>query len=733
MKIRNALLCGLATIIILNHESAWAQAPTQSLPEAGSSSTPVAAEQLPGTADIIVTAQRRNERSVDVPISITSVSAERLTESGVRSTFDLQNIVPNFRVDSNGGWVQPTVRGVGNAIAGAGVNPAVATYIDGYYQASSYSTNQELVGLESVQVLKGPQGTLFGRNATGGAIVLTTRKPSFTPVVEGKLGYARYDEMRGQVYASTGLSDTVAASISAFYRQSDGYYTNIANGDDEVGRLKKWSVHGKLLFQPSDDFSATLGYEHYSDLDNGNVAYSPYNGLTNGQIGIIPPQGYIVPTKRGDVSFNIPTFFRGNLDWGYLTLRYKPSDMIAVTSYTQYQSEKYEFKLDLDMTNADTFGLNTQFPSQTFTQELNISSDDPASKLKWTLGGYYYWNRSENRDVSVIGAGFGVPGGAQLNYLSARLDAKAWALFADATYEAISHLFITVGGRYSKEDQTGYGSLNVVSPRLTGTKKVSFKSFTPRANIRYEINPDANVYASYSKGFKAGGINANDVSGLPTLPTFKPEKVDSYELGAKYAHRGVRVDGAIYYIRYSDQQVASYQGIAVTTLNAAKSEIYGAEFAISADLTSNFNAGVSLAYNHGEYLEYPNAPQDSTIPLPPIDLGGRTMARSPRFTGTFYGNYKIPIGAGRLDLNASLYHTSRFNFDPAGVTSQKAYELLSTRATYTFADDRFSVAAYVNNVTDTKYRSVVWAYAGVGVPQLYGQPRTWGAELGFKF
>lgn len=732
MNVRNVLLCSLAPITIFASESAWAQAVQ---PSSGAT-TPDSAFSAVDTADgddIVVTAQRRSERGTSVPISIVNVSAERLAESGIRSTYDLQNAVPNFRVDSNGGWVQPTVRGVGNAIAGAGVNPAVATYIDGYYQASSYSTNQELVGLDSVQVLKGPQGTLFGRNATGGAIVLTTRKPSFDTVVEGKVGYARYDEMRGELYASTGLSDTLAASVSAFFRQSDGYYTNIANGDDEVGRLKKWSVHTKLLFKPSDDFSATLGYQHYDDLDNGNVAYSPYNGLTNGQFGIIPAPGYIVPSRRGEVSSNVPTFFRGNLDWGYLTLRYDASDTISVTSYTQYQSEKYEFKLDLDMTNSDAFGLNTKFPSQTFTQELNISSDDPDSNVKWTLGAYYYWNRSENRDVSVIGAGFGVPAGTQLNFLSARLDARAGAVFADATYEAVPKLFFTVGGRYSWEDQKGIGTLNLVTPRPTGTQKASFNSFTPRVNVRYEVGPSASIYASYSKGFKAGGINANDVSGLPNLATFKPEKVDSFELGAKYAQGGIRFDGAVYYIRYSDQQVASYQGIAVTTLNAAKSEIYGAELAASAELTDNFSLGMALAYNHGQYLKYPNAPQDSTIPLPPVNLDGRTMARSPRFTGTLYGNYTIPVGDGRLDLNASLYHTSGFNFDPAGVTSQKGYELLNTRATYTFAGDRFSIAAYLNNATDTTYRTVVWAYAGIGVPQLYGQPRTWGVELGFKF
>ncbi|HEY8352703.1 MAG TPA: TonB-dependent receptor, partial [Sphingomonadales bacterium] len=217
--------------------------------------------QVSSFEEIVVKAQRRDERLVDVPISVSSVSEERLQAASVESLVSLPQMVPGLRLDYSGAYVQPTIRGVGSPLAGPGLNSNVAVYFDGYYVPNALASDFQLLSVSSVNVLKGPQGTLFGRNATGGAILINTRDPSFEPTMTARVSYARFNRANVSLYGSAGLTDTLAMDITAFYEEGDGFIRNINTGNKD-GEFDKWSVRSKMLYAPNDNVKLTLAYAH---------------------------------------------------------------------------------------------------------------------------------------------------------------------------------------------------------------------------------------------------------------------------------------------------------------------------------------------------------------------------------------------------------------------------------------------------------------------------------------
>jgi iron complex outermembrane receptor protein len=701
--------------------------------------------------EVVVTAQRRDERALDVPIAITAVTGAQLAQANITRSFDLAQVVPGLRIDQDGPFVQPTLRGIGNAIAGPGVNPAVATYIDGYYQPSELSTNFNLLGVESIQVLKGPQGTLFGRNATGGAIVVTTRQPTFDTHVEALLGYGRFNDYRAQLYASTGLTNTIAVNIAADDQTSDGFSRNIFTGFDS-GRIHKWTVRGKLLFKPTDDFSAIVMVERSQGQDNSAVAYGSFNGLNNvanllGVFGFpVPPQGVIAPSARGQTAANFPNEFFGQDDKFTLTMTKRFGDFATLTSYTQNQNEVYTYSIDFDATNVPFYGARNPAPQETFTQEFDLASNS-MGRFQWATGLYYYFNQST--DSPYLQQGYLIDGSGTVvtDDFYTEVTSKAYAVFADLTYEAIDKIFFTLGGRESLEHQ--YGRATLFPEGIPTTVPVAFgggappgelhlasqdfRSFTPRAVVRYNFATDANVFFSFSKGFKAGGYSPTDFSEAPLIANFKPETVKAYELGLKASTGRFRLESSLYYSQYDDQQVAYYTSGVGHTANAASSEIYGYEIALSGRVLDDLTVGINGAWTHGRYTSFPNATESLISGTSSVDISGQPMERTPEYTGTVYGNYEHQLGVGRLALNASYYRTSNYRLDPPGDYNQSSYGVLNARATYTFPGDRFSVSALGSNITDTKYTASILPFTPFAILQQWASPATWGVEVDYKY
>ena len=718
MKVFSFLI--VSSILSVAVSSAVSAQAINAVDEPAATGTDATAEAAPG--EIIVTAQRRAERQVDVPIAITAVSGKSLVAAGITSTAELGQVVPGLRLDLSGAFFQPTVRGVGSATAGVGVTSNVTTYIDGVYRPSPFTTNFELGDLETIQVLKGPQGTLFGRNATGGAILVKTADPTFVPHGSAKVSYGRYNEAHASATASTGISDKIAIAISGIYARSDGFVKDVNTGRN-AGRFERYGVRGKILFKPSDDVSFLLTGEHYRAHDDNVIAYNAFDGRTFARA--VP--GIAVPTERGRVASDIKP--RYDVERNAVSLRgvFEMNGGTA-TSITAYSTDKVPHQLiDFDATALPGLAVDIPFSEKTFTQELTFVSktDGP---VDYTFGLYYFYDKGVQAPYSVS-----IGGGAPIDFFHVGVTTNAYAAFMDLTYKLGPRLTLTAGARYSIENQTGYFEF---FPAYTHVSRhAQFHGFTPRAILRYEVADDANVYLSYNRGFKAGGF-------APTtgnLTPFKNEQIDAYEVGFKIARPTFDLQTSAFYYDYKDLQIANYSSGVGVIQNAAKSKIYGADVQASVRPTDRFKLQAGVAYTHSEYSSFPSAsiyPGIGTVADPvrvaQTDASGQTLLRTPKFTGSISANYDQPIGDNNLKFSANYYRTSKFKFDPVGQFQQKGYGLLSARIAFSPADEHFTIAVFGNNLTDETYLTQVLPFSGA-ILQTYGTPRTYGVEASVKF
>ncbi|HEX7852174.1 MAG TPA: TonB-dependent receptor [Sphingobium sp.] len=738
---------------------------------------------ITGDQEIVVTAQRRSERSVDVPITVSTLDQSQLRTANVNQLSDTVKLTPGLRFDSQGPAVQPTIRGVGTAITTSGGGPNVGIYVDGFFQANTYVSDFQLMKVQNIQVLKGPQGTLFGRNTTGGAILVTTADPSTDTSAEFKASYGRYNTLTVQGYATFGLTDKVAMDIEGIYSRGDGFQTNLANGDDNVGRYKSWSVRTGIKAELSDSVSVLLRYTH-AQSDNpstqlvnafvdttgeagffskvsaaGQAAYGRSNSaglpLVNLNTNLF---GGNFATKAGDVALTFVPYFHTRSDTVQGTIK-ADLGFADLTSYTQYRYDNTPYTGDLDVTTLPFFGIFVGVRDSTFSQEFLLNSH-PGSRLQWTAGANYF----QNRDTWDVQASFGGPfnpfGGSSTFTTSI-------AAFADVTYAITpDKLFLTVGGRFShdvvsdayfktnsnpQDYQDADGSTaTFVGPVGTAIPVDNLRnnSFTPRVVVRYKPGEHSSVYASYSRGYKAGILN---VGGLSKVPV-KPENIDAFEVGYKYGDRVLSIDLASYYYNYKNLQVSSFQNGAAQIRNAASSEIYGAEAALRYKVTKDFTVNGGVTWTHARYKSFTNAPYysycDPVAPTTPAmacgpigpgsltqtttDASGYQMQRAPSWTGNVGASYGLDVAKGRLTLSGNLYYTSSFYFDPSQQFRQKPYETLSLRAEWIDPSQKYTLAVYGDNVTNRRYQSQV-LFNTLGIGSVWNSPVTYGVSAGVKF
>jgi iron complex outermembrane recepter protein len=736
--------------------------------------------------EVLVTAQRREEASRDVPITVTTLGSEQLLTANISVLSDTYKLTPGLRFDTQGPAMQPTIRGVGTAITTSGGGPNVGIYVDGFFQSNTYVADFDLLRVQSIQVLKGPQGTLFGRNTTGGAILVSTDDPSTEASAEAEVSYGRFNALTTQGYATFGLGEKIAMDVEGLYRSGDSYFTNVLNDDDKLGKYENWSVRVGLKMQISDAVSFLLRYTHADKnepstqlvnafVDPGESGFlsqvSPagraiYGTQSSAGLPLVyfyAPLATTVPTRPGDVALNLPLDFSVESDVLQGTLK-ADLGFAAFTSYTQYREDKSPYFGDLDATALPIFNIFVGPDDKSFSQEFLLSSTGD-SALQWTAGLNYY----QIRDTWDVDASFG--GAPFINYGGSTTNTKSYAAFFDATYEVTERLFLTLGGRYSDdrvEDSsfttnpftffyTGPNGEFVPFAGAPGTvipvDTLKNDDFTPRVVVRYKPSEESSAYASFSRGYKAGILN---VGGLSQQPV-KPETINAYEVGYKYDNRTVAFDLASFYYDYKNLQVSSFQSGAAQIRNAASSEIYGVEAQLRYQVSSDLNVNVGAAWTHARYDSFTNAPYYSYCDptagptsllfcAPPAlgglgagalvqsltDASGGRMQRAPEYTGNLGASYDINLGGGDLTLSGNVYYTSSFYFDPAQQFEQEDYALLSLRAQWTDASDRFTLAVFGDNLTDKRYRTQV-LFNTLGIGSVWSSPAMYGVSAGVKF
>jgi iron complex outermembrane receptor protein len=708
------------------------------------------------SSEIVVTAQRRQEKLQNVPITISVVNAEALRKSGANSLSDITRNVAGMRFDTRGGLMQPTIRGVGTPINLAGAGTNVGIYVDGFYNPAPLASDVQLLNVDSIQVLKGPQGTLFGRNTSGGAILINTSQPNGETHARLLISYGSYNAQRAQGYMTAPITDKVAFDLGVLYTKGNGYYTNIAPLDtqfpnkpgDKVGEYRNWAIRGSIKADFTDNFSVTLRYAHASRNDPTPILYQPY--LQNGRPLARPALGAvqaILPLKPFQVSADEELSIRGKTD-NYQGTAKLDLDWATLTSYTMYRKDTAVQHYSLDYSNLKVTALIYPDDNKTFSQEFILASRS-GGKLQYTVGAFYYNNKETypSVQVSALGAPF-------FQSAASGATSESFAGFADGTYEVIDHLFLTAGVRYTHDTQKDVYYINSakIAPPAIPLARVDIPSIhnskvTPRAVIRYELSSASSVYGSFSQGYKSAILNvgAGPLAVLPgsTLQQtyyIKPETIDAFEVGYKYSTRNLTANISGYYYNYKNQQITSARFVnnvpqSVVT-NAASSHIYGIDGDVRYQVTDDFVVNVAASWNHARYKHFPNAPDfaenDGTGGRPNSpgtfttvfgDASGNHMIRAPDYSATAQATYTFHVGEGRLELTGNLQYTSKIYFDNFGRFVQPGYTLLGLRAEYTDADDRWSVGVAGNNITDKHYLSVVAPNSG-GIGSVYGAPAT---------
>jgi iron complex outermembrane recepter protein len=684
--------------------------------------------------EIVVQAQRRTERTVDVPLTITHVTGEQLLKGGIDATNGLGQIVPAFRLDYNGAFAQPTIRGVSTALANAGGGSAVGVYVDGFYNASPLTSDFELLNVESIQVLKGPQGTLFGRNTTAGAVLVNTRDPSQETAIRLHGEYSRFNTYKTALYATTGLTDNVAVDLALDYKAGDGFFRNLTDGDDKVGEHRTWHARAGIMWE-GENASVKFRYSHHDRDDPISVNWSVYqdkDGSFQTAAFAFGIPDSIWGRDRGELAAD-PGFtpaYWSEVDAYQLTFQYDLG-WADLTSYTQYRDEASFHDIEVDNTNIPIFRVSFNSVDELTTQELLLNSK-PGGKLDWVAGVFYMKQEAGQPDFTIETPAVGTIWSNEIEIIS-------YAAYFDATWHLSDNLGLTLGARYSEEENDGFWDCRPIGLAIgfcpdSDQVDTDSSDFSPRVSLAYSLSDRSNVYATIARGYKAALVNLN---GFQVEP-IDAEELLSYEVGYKTLGAATRFEASAFYYDYQDLQVSTYVGTQSITTNAATSEVYGAELSVAHYFSDAFSANLGVAYTHGRYDEYLEAPAnrfDYTTGLSdnsPTDVSGNRMIRSPDWTGNLALDYTTNALGGTINLHGNAYYSSKLYFDAANNNEQGNYSLINLRATWSPADARFAASVFANNVTDEKYITQVLPN-GPGTGVSWGFPRMVGISMTYDY
>lgn len=707
MPTRASLLWLAATCLALQ----LAPAVGQNAAESGGSTQEAAAP--PAALDaVIVTAQRRAERSQDVPITITDLSADALRDANVQSVSDIQTVTPGFRLDNYGGLYEPTIRGISTSIGCPSCGTDIGIYIDGFYIAHGMGLELPLFNIENVQVLKGPQGTLFGRNTVGGAVAITTAEPSTTTGGYVQASYGSYNTQEYQAYMTAGVSDKVAVDVGGIFSTGNGWVTNLVDNNDKYGEYQNGEIRFGVKADVTDDLSFLFRYDHVSLDDPTGLLYDPYllNGSPQtygayqpGGIVAAQPGQYASKLQLGQKTLMDGYQLTGTLNLGFATLK----------SYSQYRDDRTPTQISTySFDSQNTLVLTVPDKTRTITQEFLLSSN-LGGRIEWTTGVYYY--NSSDKYYDTTDTLFGSP----FEFESAGgSDDKSTSIYGNVTYQATDNLFLTAGIRYN-HDQQANAFTQLPNMSRENFPTISSNPVTPRAVLRYKFNNDSSTYLSFARGYKSA-IYAT--GGAQTTPV-RPEEISAFEIGYKYAAKRLAFDISSFYYDYTNLQLASQLfvngGENQEITNAASSHMYGSDADLKFEVFRNFQINMSAEWLDAKYATFPNAPafmETDHMYLPiSINAAGNRMERAPTFTGNIGATYTLDVAGGALDLSANFYHSAGFYFDDAQQIPQSAYSTLDLRAAWTNPSGRYTLAVSGKNVTNEKYyTSALQTVFGIG-------------------
>jgi iron complex outermembrane recepter protein len=685
--------------------------------------------------EVTVTAQRREERLQDVPISVSAVTAASAKARGITDTEALQNAVPGLTFTKGAAYALPVVRGVGTNTVSQGNENSVAVYVDGVIQVTPSSSIFSLNNIERVEVLKGPQGTLFGRNATGGVINVITRMPDSHPALELGVTAANYETYEGNVYATTGIGERLATDLAVYVRdQNKGWGHNLFTGD-EVFKGYEASARNKWRWIPSDTTEVVVSGS-FSELKDDGMSLHPAPGDV-GADGVTTFRGmYNVSMDNSRIGGRSYAWRRTWSGTAHIRQELGWAKLISITGYSDVAVER---PTDSDWTPLTILHAFVDQHDDGFTQELQLQSSD-GSRIKWIAGLYYLDGVSEfrpPRGIQIMGA---AAAGLDFIRILGRQVGRSSAGFAQGTATILPDTRLTLGGRYTSDKRDVAGHFAFPNgPAPSSSQSATFDKFTYRVSLDHTFVKDVMGYVSYSTGFKAGLFNLTNVAG----DAVKPETIKATEVGVKsqLLDRKLQLNGSVFRYDYKDIQaevIRSNAGGVLQLINAANSRIKGVDAELVAVPFAGFTLQAGLSYLDAKYLDFPGA---VTYVRNPVggrlevgsDASGKRMIKAPEWQWNIGGQYSVPVARGTLNLAANYAHQSEFFWDFSNDFREPARDMLAASVGWAPSGGRWDVRLWGRNLAGEKITSFglpsVW-----GFQQSPGAPRTFGItfETGFR-
>ena len=714
-------------------------------------------EAVGGTIDeVVVTAQRRTESIQDVPIAITAVGEQTLRDSNVKGIEDYFALTPNvsFRSDGSRDRKDLSMRGISNQLNQyANVRPATyAFYIDEFNVVAGTS-NPQIVDLERIEVLRGPQGTYFGRNAVGGAINVITKKPDDNWYGELGLDYSSHNTRNGHGVINVPVIDgKLALRASGQIEKSDGWIENInpVGGGNDYD-YKTYRAQARLT--PTDKLTWDFAYS-YSNEETGMRVGVPTGFITatwravyygNQPGDITNPDGVgFYPENDDSVNFNRAQKVGSQYDYASTRAVYE-FDKVSLTAVAgRIKSDVFNYG-DVDGGSPDFYYENLLLKRESTSGELRLQSLG-TSQLEWSLGASIGEDKGRMRQYTLHGAQSpqNRPEGSETTAGESDGSTNYWAAFGQATWRFADQWHLILGGRYSYEkvDTYAVSRSNGVQTGIND-RTVDFDDFSPRFTLGWEPAPNVLAYATASRGFKSGGTQTSNNINLSN--EFKPEILWNYEAGVKLdlMNRKVRLDGTVFFMDWQDvQQLIRFQFLdntgairAVSGIaNAAKASSYGAEFSADAAITERFKLSTQIGYLRAKYDDYPAALIDGLV----LDLSGKTLVDAPQWTLGAQGHYQMPLtstleGFARVEWNYRdealgnpyVYRYYQWPF----ITP--SYQVTNLRLG--IEGEKLRLVAYAENLFDEEYFSNSYEKAFYSGVQVEPSTRIFGVSLTYKF
>lgn len=708
--------------------------------------------------EIIVTARRREESVQTVPISLAVISAQSLEKQSLFSLRDAGNTVPNLAISSHAaqGTSAPVImlRGVGQLQADLSNDPGVGIYVDGVYIGRNQGIDFNLLDLEQIEVLRGPQGTLFGRNTTGGALNITTKRPTqeFGGTVGVRLG--NYDRRDVDAQINLPLTDQLAARISAGYRSEDGYGSRLdyATGrkTGEYGDTNRGSTRGQLLWTPGDayemraivDWSKTDQSASTRSLRalNPSGIIDQLNGLSD-----IPFDENMLTSNEFNNYATGPNFDEEEGLGAAVIQTWQPDGdtLQSVKSITSYRKVSTHVGVDFDGSPILILDSTYDVRQKQYAQEFQFNGASLQKRLDWTLGLYFFREDASFRQESPVLPEFFLAGGPDIGFVvPSEQRTTSYAAYGQGSYHLTDRLTLTAGLRYTVDkkelgrEKYSYYSHAVVIPHQSFEE--DWGALTPHADLAFRITPDVLTYVSVSEGFRSGGFNSNPTTAADTAP-FDPEYLWTYEAGLKseWLERRVKLNAAVFHSKYEDMQFS----VNTVLPNGSPVKIYrnaGSATIDGFELEATLQPVDSLTFNLGVgYTDatYTNLDASSGV------LKGSRFPGTPEWSVSSALEYQADIGANAA-LSARVDYTWKSSLlmelvpavGPDPTPRQDAYGLLDARVALSSARSTWSAGVFGKNLTDERYMTAAHDWGGLGYKDsVWATPRQYGVFLSYDF